>query len=544
MPWFAAGRSRGSFKHPRSNGCKAWLLCVCTIVWGCASGTSGTAGSAGAAGIAGVGGIGVAAGGSIPRSDGTGGATHSGGANTGGSHLGGTGGARSGSGGSKTGGTTGSGGSNTGGVYSGGTGGSGASSSGGAGTPSANDAVVNVSDLHQEMDGFGAADVGFGSNSNTLTDAQADLFFSADKGIGLSLLRIGIDPNGNDWAAWSNATKAVARGAKVWAAPWSAPAQWKDNNSATNGGHLCAAAGQGSCTASHYADWASRLAGFAASLKANAGVDLYALSAQNEPDYTATWESMDISNSEMVAFIKVLGPKLAALSPRPKLLAPESSNWSDLWGYGNAILGDATASSYTDFLATHDYTYSPQPHAVVAKHVWETEVSTFDNWDPSIGGGITVAKWMYNAIVTGNVSAWHYWWLISLGDDNQGLINSGQRNTPPASVQSKRLYAMGNFSKFVRPGYQRVGVSGAVPSGVHITAFRSASSGAIAIIAINENGASVPISVFVSGSSWPTAVTPWTTTASDNLSAKSPLRLAGARFSTTLAAQSITTFAG
>src|ERR1700716_3840847 len=52
--------------------------------------------------------------------------------------------------------------------------------------------TVNFSDVHQRMDGFGAADVFL----DALTDAQADLFFSPTNGIGLSILRTGIGSDG------------------------------------------------------------------------------------------------------------------------------------------------------------------------------------------------------------------------------------------------------------------------------------------------------------------------------------------------------------
>ncbi len=219
--------------------------------------------------------------------------------------------------------------------------------------------VINFTDVHQRIDGFGAADPWIG----TLSDAQADLFFSPTNGIGLSILRVGIDENGNDMAAYSNATKAAARGAIVWGAPWTAPAAWKDNGNVNNGGHLLPA---------QYDAWATRLAAFAGKLQQNAGVPLYGVSAQNEPDYQASYPSMLYTNQEMANFVKVLGPKVAALNPRPKLLAPEVSSWGATWGFSSAILSDSVAAPYLDLIAVHQYggISAPQPSA---RPIWETE---------------------------------------------------------------------------------------------------------------------------------------------------------------------------
>src|SRR6185295_1785193 len=73
--------------------------------------------------------------------------------------------------------------------------------------------AVNFTDVQQRIDGFGASDAW----NPPLSDAHADAFFSASTGIGLSILRVGIDPRGNNMSAYSNATKAAARGAIIWA---------------------------------------------------------------------------------------------------------------------------------------------------------------------------------------------------------------------------------------------------------------------------------------------------------------------------------------
>src|SRR5258708_4022788 len=92
------------------------------------------------------------------------------------------------------------------------------------------DVIVNAAGYLQTMDGFGAADVFL----DALSDAHADLFFDVSTGIGLSILRIGINTSGTIMSAYSNPTKAAARGAKIWAAPWTAPGALKDNGSDTN----------------------------------------------------------------------------------------------------------------------------------------------------------------------------------------------------------------------------------------------------------------------------------------------------------------------
>jgi glucuronoarabinoxylan endo-1,4-beta-xylanase len=361
------------------------------------------------------------------------------------------------------------------------------------------------------------------------------LLWDPVNGIGLTLLRVGIDgtsgsPNIMGAAGYADGqacVKYAGSACKVWAAPWSPPAGDKDNNNVNNGGHLLTA---------DYDSWASVLAAFPAFYKKNGGVDLYAISAQNEPDFTASYQSCIFDKTQMVNFIDVLGPKLAALNPPVKVLAAEPDNWGNLWGgdsYGPAIIADTNANNYVGPIATHDYggtpagTYArPAPPANNTHHVWETECTPGDT------GPITIATMVYAAFATGGANAWHYWWT--------------QAFVPNASSPPAQYYALGNFSKYVRPGYYRVDVTGApTPSGTNplVVAFTNLADGTVSIVVVN-GGAARTVSFFVAGTAWPASVTPYVTTATSKLAAGTPITVAAARFSASLAAQSVTTFVG
>jgi glucuronoarabinoxylan endo-1,4-beta-xylanase len=120
----------------------------------------------------------------------------------------------------------------------------------------------------------------------------------------------------------------------------------------------------------------------------------------------------------------------------------------------------------------------------------------------------------------------------------EAFLDGGSATNPP-----KRVFAMGNFSKFVRPGYVRAGIAGA-PSSLQIVPFVSPTDGTTVIVALNSGSSAVQVSFFVAGSSWPASVTPYVTSASSNLAASTAITLTDARFSGSLAAQSITTFVG
>jgi glucuronoarabinoxylan endo-1,4-beta-xylanase len=406
----------------------------------------------------------------------------------------------------------------------------GTSGSGGtkmAGTPAASDVIVNPRTTHQRISGFGASTAWMGT---AMTPAEADLAFSTTSGAGLSLDRIRINYQGDGTSAPETATAllAQARGAAVWATPWTPPLTDKDNDNLAEG-HL-----------NNPSAYASFIAKYVTTMKA-AGVNLYAVSSENEPDASGiTYESCAYTAAQLATFIgSSMAPALSGSTV--KLMGPETQNWCDFSSYASAIQSNSAAWSALSIIATHEYGCTPAkafPAAASAgKEFWETEIydpnTTSDN---SITSGLWVAATMYDALANANMNAWHYWWFFGGSTGNAGLWNV---NSP-----TKRLWVMGNFSRFVRPGFYRIDVSGPVPSGVSVIAFQNPADNTIAIVAVNTNTGSTSVPLFVSGMAWPAQVTPWVTSASADLVSQAAVTVSGARFSATLAAKSVTTFVG
>jgi O-glycosyl hydrolase len=260
----------------------------------------------------------------------------------------------------------------------------------------------------------------------------------------------------------------------------------------------------------------------------------------------------------MVKFIDVLGPKLHALNPPVKLIAAEPDVWSDLWtsgtAFGPAILEDPTTPNPVDIFATHDYAFAPSPPpSGVTQHIWETEVAGISGKGSLISGpnvtidnGVEMATWIANAITIGGASAWHHWWLVSQSaQDNEGLLfqpgtgpgDAGAVDNPP-----KRLFTLGNFSRFVRPGYVRIDVSGSLPIEVYLTAFVNPADGTLVVVAINQNTSDVSLPIGIGGTATPSQFTPWVTSATENLAQHPAVDVTGGSLTAALAAQTVTTF--
>jgi glucuronoarabinoxylan endo-1,4-beta-xylanase len=546
---------------------------------GCSSSSppaSGTGGSgSGTGGTTGSGGTTTGSGGS-----GTGGLASSGGSvGTGGSAP-----ATGGSGGGKSGGTSGTGtggaaGSGSGGSAKGGAGGSGAGGGSGSGTGGATPSgvVVQLDKTHQTIEGFGL---------NTALSSGSppwDTFYSTSgSGLGLSIVRVAMDSSGN----MSGSTPPSSYNAKVIGSPWTAPANCKDNNNTQKGGHLLT-----SC----YDSWSTTIANFAKSK------GLYAMGAANEPDFASCgssigppcnsdYDSMVYTAQEMVNFINKLGPKMKTAGV--KLLAPEPSEWIHLWSntsatgstvsnhpnssdplkcgcfgntptttgcsstcmsgggydYGHWLAKDATAWGYIDIVATHEYDTQkaePWPADVDggkrSKTVYETEVSGVMYWPeqgPSsdIANGIAVAGWVHSALVVGEASAWLYWWYqASASNDNEGLVLKG------STALTKRCYTVGNYSKFVRPGYVMVEVNGNSNTNLLLSAF-TGSDGTVVIVGINKDTKDANLPMTITGGTAPASCTTYVTSAMASLTAgTSPVTVTGGALTAPFGATSVTT---
>ena len=507
-------------------------------------GKSGEGGTTGSGGVVGSGGeIGTGGATSSGGQPGTGGATRTGGrSGSGGSSVatgsggqpgtGGASGGRSGSGGA-SGGVTGAG---TGGATGAGTGGTSAvinPTACSTGTAQSGDVTVSLSSLQQKISGFGVSSAWAGSYRNA---SDADYLWSTTKGAGLTLLRIRY---GDGLAI---AKSAAQNGATVWMTPWGT-----GTNGATGGSYTTPQSNPTGCTGSmpvlsDAQGLASALVTWVNNAKTQ-GVPIYAVSAENEPDSCGINSTTSYSAAQLAAWIDVLGPAMAAINV--KVMAPETMNACGFTSYFNAIKADTAAWNAVSIFASHEYGCGTLPAetsiTAAGKEYWETEVDTGTGTGDSSGDGIAsalkMATTIHNDLTKANLNAWHLWWLYN-ASGNGGCLYDTTNN-----VWSKRLWVLGNYARFVRPGYMRVSTSGTVPSGVYVSAYQNPADGTVAVVAINTNSSASPLSLFVSGVV-PCSITPWVTSAADSLASKTAITVSNARFSATLDAQSVTTFVG
>jgi glucuronoarabinoxylan endo-1,4-beta-xylanase len=389
--------------------------------------------------------------------------------------------------------------------------------------------TVDGSDVHQRIDGFGASSAFSG---NTWTVAQANMFFSTNiffgiPGIGLSLLRNQIQPGG-----YANANEialmqmAQARGARIWSTPWTPQSSFKDNNSLVGGNFL---------SASNQA-YASQLAGYVANMQQVNGVYVYGLSIQNEPDANVTYTSCHWSAQQFHDFVPFLSSALAASNvSSTQIILPESQNWNDPQGLAATAMNDPNVAADVGIVADHAYGGGTGPQPSYETTHWETEDSTFDPFNSSIANGMTWAATFHAFLTSAQVNAYHYWWLIGENTDNEGLADS-------SGNPAKRMFVLGQYIRFVRPGYFRIGVTNNTANTL-ISAYQYPNSGNLVIVAVNTNRFSPVNQTFnLTNLPVPVSVTPWITSSTLSLSNLTDVTITGSSFTYTLPAQSVVTF--
>lgn len=393
--------------------------------------------------------------------------------------------------------------------------------------------TIDKATRYQTIDGFGffgAADVWWASQ-NLWNDAWGDKIIND---LGITIWR-------NEWfppsipgagqdADW-NKQKPVVQGIKAKAdkygvtlkyiiSVWSPPADMKllcnfswagDPNATRSAGTVSTKSG-GTLNPEKYIDYATWLKTCIQSYK-DIGVDLYALSLQNEPLFSEPYNSCTYTTAWYCDLLKNVVPAIKATYPLVKIFGAEnmlemegkSNNWP--YFYHQAIKNNPTAGDNIDILAVHGYSdgisassgselakmwtnHSAQFCVPMNKPVWMTETSGYaESWtgNSTTPGAFNLAMDIYSGLNYGNIQAWVWW---------QGSEASGISNYSLMSYNTcgKKYYVSKHFFRYIRPGAVRVKSSSDDPD-IFVTAFEHQEKETSTIIIINNGSESKSISI-------------------------------------------------
>lgn len=406
---------------------------------------------------------------------------------------------------------------------------------------------VDASKKFQTMVGIGGAitDASAETFAKLPQQAQQELmtaYYDKNKGIGYSLARTNInscDFSSDSYTYVSENDKALktfsvkhdeayripmikkaiaAAGGKLplFVSPWSPPAWMKDNNSMIQGGKLKEEFKQ---------SWANYYVKFIKAYEAK-GMPVWGLSVQNEPMAKQRWESCIYTAEDERDFIKkYLGPTLQREGLDTKKLIAWDHNRDLVYQRAVTILNDPAAAKYVWGIGFHWYetwTGSGMQFENVkrvhetfpAKNLIFTEgsVEKFNRdkmRDWSIG-----ERYGYSMINDFNsgASGWTDWNILL--DENGGPNHVGNFCFAPIHADTKTgeliytnaYYYLGHFSKFIKPGAQRIGIASSRDK-LSATAFVNP-DGKTVVVVLNLSDEKLPYHLWMNGNAAATTSLP------------------------------------
>ena len=281
------------------------------------------------------------------------------------------------------------------------------------------------------------------------------------------------------------------------------------------------------------------------------GIPIDYISPVNEPQYN--WdggqEGSGWQNSEIARLVRALDEKLGTL--QTQIIIPEACKWTAT--YSNTYNG--RANQISEFFGGGENSVKDLSHVhkIIGAHsywedrnwadlekirtaayneaqsngigLWQTEWSMLDEYAatdnyPGLDGAtymdnaLYLSRVIYSDLVWANVSSWCYWtvwgqerwsqknrfYLIKLGGnvadyaDDYGDVTIGTN-----WAANVNLYVLGNYSRFIRPGYRRIEMNCGSDRSFFGSAFLSGDGNTLVAVYTNLSDQKLRVNSFVSG---------------------------------------------
>jgi len=289
------------------------------------------------------------------------------------------------------------------------------------------------------------------------------------------------------------------------ASPWSAPAFMKDSANMLQGGKLLP---------EYAAAWARYYTKFIDAYAAE-GIPIWSISVQNEPMARQTWESMLFTAEEERDFLRDhLGPTIQASAHPDTKIVVWDHNRDMMVHRANVIFGDPEASKYAWGMGFHWYEtwagFEPMFENVRRVHesypdkvllLTEATVEKFDwaqvqRWSNGERYGTSIVNDLNNG-----ASGWIDWNMLL--DQTGGPNHVGNYCFSPIHADTRTgelvytpsYWYIGHFSRFLRPGAQRVGAASS-RSNLLTTAFLNP-DGTLATVVMNPTDREIVYNYYV-----------------------------------------------
>ncbi|MGR6542615.1 glycoside hydrolase [Paenibacillus tundrae] len=136
-------------------------------------------------------------------------------------------------------------------------------------------------------------------------------------------------------------------------------------------------------------------------------------------------------------------------------------------------------------------------HYDASSKYWVTEYCILGEYGPGRDLGMEpalhVARTIHFDLVEANAAAWQWWTAVSKVDYKDGLIYTDfqEEGDEQNILTSKMLWVLGNYSKFIRPGAQRIDLNGLgeeADSGLLGSAYVHDGEQTVTVVLVNHGG--------------------------------------------------------
>jgi glucosylceramidase len=293
----------------------------------------------------------------------------------------------------------------------------------------------------------------------------------------------------------------------LFASPWSPPAFMKSNNDMLHGGKL---------KPEFYQSWANYYTRFIKAYQQE-GIPIWGLTIQNEPMATQTWESCVYSAEEERDFLKnFLGPTMKRAGLGDKKIIAWDHNRDLIYQRANTLLSDPKAARYVWGIGFHWYEpwSGGEPMFDNVKLVHESfpdknlifTEGCADSFKPEKLKDWKLGELYGRSMINdfnGGAVGWTDWNILLDETGGPNHVKNFCFAPVHADTRSGELiytnsyYYIGHFSKFIRPGAQRIGSS---PSRSQLlsTAFINP-DGKTSVVVMNQSEKKVPYYLWIDG---------------------------------------------
>lgn len=179
---------------------------------------------------------------------------------------------------------------------------------------------------------------------------------------------------------------------------------------------------------------------------------------------------IDIAEAGKIVYLNEESDKPGRSNQINDFFNQNSENYiGDLSHYGKSISGHS-------YFTTSPFSQSSELRTNLSKEVsripnlnyWMSEYCILggnegeiegNGRDLGINSALYIAKVIHSDLAIAQATAWHWWLAVSPYDYKDGLVYIDYQKENGQYYESKMLWALGNFSRFIRPGYKRISMN-------------------------------------------------------------------------------------